>query len=672
MLILIFEAVLRMSIYGLVAACLAALAGMAVRRLPVSRSVVLVLWAAAAVRLVCPVAIPVTGGIFSGFDRAVDQGFAFIGLSGTGRIAGIDGVERKNGSRLAGRQAAPGQDGTHGDGALLLSQGGGERAVSPGGGLTDGNDPAESETVITGTHSGLMGGGREAVFAAIWLAGVLAVWGFGIFSTFCFRRRLRFAIRTEDRIYESDAIASSCIAGVLRPRIYLISGLAGEARGYVLCHEREHIRHGDQLWNVLAYAVMGIHWFNLPLWALYGVFGRELEQCCDERVIRRIGEDQKENYCETLLAMAVRQSRTAFASPAFGENRGKHDMKKRIDRILWYRQPEKKMQAAAFAAAVVLGAGLLCQGVAGPAVKAETEIGEEMGTEEHMTEAGLVQDSQTEEMVTEKMTELAPELLQLAEELYAKRNPYVGDAPADGALLELLRPYLPDTKITMELETDERPYTLRLKLNDGPEPMTGGGAAQQPGPDSESDGDAAQKPGPDSESDSDAAQQPEPDQESGNGMAQTAGQDTAADSEAGASSPSDDSLQFPTLYADLYRPAGVFLALIGNLDAVVFEYPCTDDAGVLSEYFADQEAGGGVQSMITEYYDADWFAGNEVTQEDLKTYGESAGSVEELLVLLGFNGTKPELYYEGDHSIAIIGGADGPTSIFLAGKLGGD
>lgn len=654
MLVLIFEAVLRMSIYGLVAACLAALAGMAVRRLPVSRSVVLVLWAAAAVRLVCPVAIPVPGGIFSGFDRAVDQGFAFIGLSGTGRIAGIDGVERKNGSRLAGRQAAPGQDGTHGDGAPSPTQGAGESAVSPGGGLTDGNDPAESETVITEAHSGLMGGGREAVFAAIWLAGVLAVWGFGIFSTFCFRRRLRFAIRTEDRIYESDAIASSCIAGVLRPRIYLISGLAGEARGYVLCHEREHIRHGDQLWNVFAYAVMGIHWFNLPLWALYGVFGRELEQCCDERVIRRIGEDQKENYCETLLAMAVRQSRTAFASPAFGKNRGKHDMKKRIDRILWYRQPEKKTQAAAFAAAVVLGAGLLCQGVTGPAVKAETEIGEgmeteehlteEMGTEERLTEDGLVQNIQTEEMVTEKMTELAPELLQLAEELYAKRNPYVGDAPADGALLELLRPYLPDTKITMELETDERPYTLRLKLNDGPEPMTGGGAAQQP----------------------------EPDQESGSGMAQTAGQDTAADSEAGASSPSDDSLQFPTLYADLYRPAGVFLALIGNLDAVVFEYPCTDDAGVLSEYFADQEAGDGVQSMITEYYDADWFAGNEVTQEDLKTYGESAGSVEELLVLLGFNGTKPELYYEGDHSIAVIGGADGPTSIFLAGKLGGD
>lgn len=645
MLILVFEAVFRMSIYGLVAACLAALAGMAVRRLPVSRSVVLVLWAAAAVRLVCPVAIPVPGGVFSSFDRAVDQGFAFLGLSGTGRIAGRDGVEMKNGSRLTGRQAGQGQDGTDGGGNLSpMAQGTEGSAVSPGSGLTDGNGLAKSETVTIRNHPGLMGGGRETVFAAIWLAGVLGVWGFGIFSTFRFHRRLRFAIRTEEKIYESDAIASSCIAGVLRPRIYLISGLAGEAREYVLCHEREHIRHGDQLWNVLAYAVMGIHWFNLPLWALYGVFGRELEQCCDERVIRRIGEDRKENYCETLLAMAVRQSKTVFAAPAFGENRGKHDMKKRIDRILWYRQPEKKTQTVAFAAAVVLGAGLLCQGVSGPAVKAETEIGEGMETEERLTENGLVEDSRTEETATEEMTELEPELLKLAEELYAKKNPYVGDAPADGALLELLRPYLPDTEITMELETAERPYTLRLKLSEGPKPLTDGDAAQKTEPDSESDGDAVQKTEAGSESDGDA----------------------------GAPSPSDDSLQFPTLYADLYRPAGVFLALIENLDTVAFEYPCTDDSGVLSEYFADQEDGGGMQSVITEYYDADWFAGNEVTQKDIKTYGESVGSVEELLVLLGFNGTKPELYYEGDHSIAVIGGADGPTSIFLDGKLGGD
>lgn len=756
MLILVFEAVLRMSIFGLAAAGLAALAGAVVHRLPVSRSVVLVLWAAAAVRLVCPITIPLPGGVSGRLDQAVDQGFAWLGFAGTGRVSEWD--RDVWGMESAREAAGPGGSGGQEDRALVSGAsaaegnstaslqgekengGPGEHSGKTDGGQGGRSDRADgSQNGDPGAADGGLGGffGRagsrwETVLAAVWFAGVFVVWGCGIGSMFCFRRRLRFAIRAEENIYESDAIASSCIAGLLHPRIYLIPGLTGEVRGHVVCHEREHILHRDQLWNMLAYAVMGLHWYNLPLWVLYRVFGRELEQCCDERVIRRIGADQKENYCETLLTMAARRGKQVFAAPAFGENRGKQDMRKRMERVLQYRQPKKWVQMTALAAAVALGAGMLSQGaVAEPETRAEMERNGRTGTEAELRQASGMETGrkanaetelerkwlsereteadvetelkpgvQAEEMManeekgktseetgkrmeeemieelTEKMTELQPELVELAGKLYEKKNPYVGDAPADGALLELLRPYLPDTEISMELETDERPYVLRLRLSKNAAGLTGRSAAQETEDAAaevarETYGTAADE----AEQETYGTAEDRAEQETYGTAADEAEQATYGTATDGAPqlvpgevSAAEDILQ-SVFYADLYRPAGVLLALIENLDAVAFEYPGNVDSESLAN-LEDWGYSGEMQTVITEYYDADWFAGNDELTADIKAYGESEERVRELLTLLDFSGSKPERYYEGNCSVGIIGGADGPTSIFLAGKLG--
>lgn len=50
----------------------------------------------------------------------------------------------------------------------------------------------------------------------------------------------------------------------------------------------------------------------------------------------------------------------------------------------------------------------------------------------------------------------------LAETLYAKKNPYVGDASANHALLRSLPPFGEVTYEGMELQTDKEPYAMTL------------------------------------------------------------------------------------------------------------------------------------------------------------------------------------------------------------------
>lgn len=52
-----------------------------------------------------------------------------------------------------------------------------------------------------------------------------------------------------------------------------------------------------------------------------------------------------------------------------------------------------------------------------------------------------------------------------AKALYEAKNPYIGDAPADARLLERIGVF-PDRKRTMELETEEEPYVLRIHFEE--------------------------------------------------------------------------------------------------------------------------------------------------------------------------------------------------------------
>lgn len=185
-----------------------------------------------------------------------------------------------------------------------------------------------------------------AIGAPVWFAGMALLWGWAAVSYIRLRRRLRFSIRLYQNVYETDAVFSPCVVGMVRPRIYLIPGLTQQQKTHILLHEQMHIRYLDPIWKAVSFLVISVHWFNPFLWFMYHMFQGELEKACDERVLARLGADKKEDYSESLLALAANHRRKLPTPIAFGED----NIKGRIRRILAYKKP----MAAASAVVIVL------------------------------------------------------------------------------------------------------------------------------------------------------------------------------------------------------------------------------------------------------------------------------------------------------------------------------
>ena len=194
-----------------------------------------------------------------------------------------------------------------------------------------------------------------APFSALWLAGAAGFFLYGAVSYVLLKRRLRFAVKDEviPGVWYSDRIPSPCVAGLFRPQIYLTFGLTESEKSYILAHERQHIKNGDHIWKVLAWLIMCVHWFNAFLWPLfYRAFLSQVEDACDQRVLRQLGEDKKADYGQVLLTLSAgRRFRLSPSPIAFGEG----DTKSRVKVILRYKKPIAAISALALVAAVAAG-----------------------------------------------------------------------------------------------------------------------------------------------------------------------------------------------------------------------------------------------------------------------------------------------------------------------------
>ena len=121
------------------------------------------------------------------------------------------------------------------------------------------------------------------------------LWGWAVVSYIRLKRRLRFSMKLYKGVYESDAVSSPCVVGIIRPQIYLVPDLTEKQRIHILLHERMHIRYLDHIWKIMSFVVISVHWFNLFLWFMYRLFQGELEKACDERRLRRAktGKDRR-------------------------------------------------------------------------------------------------------------------------------------------------------------------------------------------------------------------------------------------------------------------------------------------------------------------------------------------------------------------------------------------
>ena len=195
----------------------------------------------------------------------------------------------------------------------------------------------------------------RSVITGVWLAGGAAMGGYGLISYLRLRRRLFGAIRAKDGAWEHPAVDSPFILGMLRPRIYLPAGLAGQARGFILCHERAHLRRLDHIVKPVCWAALALHWFNPLVWAAYVLMSRDIEAACDEAVVRQLGPQVKADYSYTLLALATGRRLPAPSPLAFDEG----DAKGRIKHVLGYRRPALWVIVVSSIAAVLAAVCLL-------------------------------------------------------------------------------------------------------------------------------------------------------------------------------------------------------------------------------------------------------------------------------------------------------------------------
>ena len=158
-----------------------------------------------------------------------------------------------------------------------------------------------------------------SLLAAIWLAGVVMMLTYMLVSYLGIYRRVCTAVRLEDNVYRCGSWGTPFVLGLLRPRIYVPEGMDDAALPQVLAHERCHIRRGDHLVKPLAFLLLALHWFNPVLWAAYVLLGRDMENACDERVLRGVDGAGRAAYSRALVACAVRQRPAAVCPLAFGE-----------------------------------------------------------------------------------------------------------------------------------------------------------------------------------------------------------------------------------------------------------------------------------------------------------------------------------------------------------------
>ena len=144
------------------------------------------------------------------------------------------------------------------------------------------------------------------VLGTLWLTGMASIL---IYAAIRNTRLARFLKRTRlpfsDGIYLAAALPSSCLFGVLKPRIYITEAVAYNplALEHVLAHEQAHRRHGDHIWNLLRIGVLALHWYNPLVWWACALSKRDAEMAADAAAIASLAPQERFNYGETLLNM---------------------------------------------------------------------------------------------------------------------------------------------------------------------------------------------------------------------------------------------------------------------------------------------------------------------------------------------------------------------------------
>ena len=173
------------------------------------------------------------------------------------------------------------------------------------------------------------------IYEYIWIFGMIALALYTAISYWRLHRKVDTAVRYKDNIFQSENVSSPFVFGIIKPRIYLPFKMNGQDLEHVVAHEHAHIRRKDHWWKPFGFLLLTIHWFNPLMWMAYVLLCRDIELACDEKVIKELGNEQRGDYTQALVACSVNRRMIAACPLAFGEV----SVKERVKSVMNYKKP---------------------------------------------------------------------------------------------------------------------------------------------------------------------------------------------------------------------------------------------------------------------------------------------------------------------------------------------
>ena len=173
------------------------------------------------------------------------------------------------------------------------------------------------------------------ILTIVWIIGILLLVAYTIISYRRLHREIDTAVRYKDNIFQSENVSSPFVLGIINPRIYLPFSMNEQNLEHVVAHEQAHICRKDHWWKPLGFLLLTIYWFNPLMWLAYVLLCRDIELACDEKVIKELGNEQRADYTQALVACSVNRRMIAACPLAFGEV----GVKDRVKSVMNYKKP---------------------------------------------------------------------------------------------------------------------------------------------------------------------------------------------------------------------------------------------------------------------------------------------------------------------------------------------
>ena len=194
-----------------------------------------------------------------------------------------------------------------------------------------------------------------SVAFVIWLIGFVALILYAVISYIKLKNKIKTAVLLRDNIYQSEAVASPFILGIINPKIYIPFGLSEETLQYVEAHENTHLKRFDHITKPLGFLILCVHWFNPLVWVAYNLFCKDIELACDERVIRNMETEKRKEYASAILECGINERKIAAYPLAFGEA----NIKDRVKNALNYKKPMLRVIIIAIIACIAVSIGFM-------------------------------------------------------------------------------------------------------------------------------------------------------------------------------------------------------------------------------------------------------------------------------------------------------------------------